>query len=66
MWISQQMKEKLPVKVRVEMRNKTIRDLYRKKYSMDEICRYVNVSKTTVFFAIRGRGKKKVDGKNNN
>jgi hypothetical protein len=29
-------------------------------YSMEQICRMENCSKTTVFFAIRGRSKKRV------
>lgn len=42
-----------------ELRNKEIRALYRIGYTMAEICKKVNVSKTTVFFAINGRGPKK-------
>lgn len=56
----------LPAKVRKELRDKDIRALYRKGYSMNEICAHKNVSKTTVFFAIRGRSKKRSAEKINN
>jgi orotate phosphoribosyltransferase-like protein len=38
---------------------KRTRDLYKLGWSMDEISKMLNISKTTVFFAIRGRSKKK-------
>lgn len=49
---------RLPIKVRKQLRNQEIKALYRKGYSMDEICAIQSVSKTTVFFAIKGRSKK--------
>lgn len=59
------MKEiRLPIKVRKELRDKEIKALYRKGFSMNEICAIQNVSKTTVFFAINGRAKKKSAEKN--
>lgn len=51
----------IPVKERNRIRNKEIRALYRIGYTMKEICLKLNVSKTTVFYAInrpKGRSKK--------
>ena len=62
----------IPIKVRKQIRNDKIKTLYRKGFSMDEICMTEGVSKTTVFFAINGRSKKKltkiskINNKNNN
>ena len=57
------MKDILPRKTiqkyRKEQKNKEIKALYRKGYSMNEICAIQSVSKTTVFFAINGRSKKR-------
>lgn len=50
---------KIPRKERIKIRNKRIKALYRAGFSMAEICADQNVSKTTVFFAIKGRSKKK-------
>lgn len=41
-----------------EILYKKIRDLYALKYSYEEICSMLDISKTTVFFAIKGRAKK--------
>lgn len=49
----------VPLKERLQIRNKKIRELHKIGYSMEEICKMVNCSKTTVFFAIKGRPKKK-------
>lgn len=51
--------ERLPIKERVELRNKKIRDLHRLNYSTEEISSILNVSRTTIFFVINGRTKKK-------
>lgn len=40
-----------------------IRALYRAGLSMDAICRVTNSSKTTVFFAIKGRSNKAVENR---
>lgn len=53
----------IPVKERLRLRNKEIRLLYYKMgYSMEQISLKLNVSKTAIFYAIKGRdtGKKKV------
>ena len=49
----------VPLKERIKIRNKKIKDLYKIGYSGDEICEMTKLSKTTVFFAINGRSKKK-------
>lgn len=49
----------IPIKVRKQLRNDKIKTLYKKGFSMDEICMAEGVSKTTVFFAINGRSSKK-------
>lgn len=59
----------IPAKERVKLRTKKIRALYGIGYSMDQICEEMKklgqgVSKTTVFFAIKGRNKKKGGRKN--
>jgi len=51
--------ERVPLKEVRELQFKKIRELYRSKWSYEEICKFMNVSKTTVFFAVRGRPKKK-------
>lgn len=43
-----------------ELRNKEIRALYRIGYTYEEISRKLNVSRTTIFFAIKGRNKYKI------
>lgn len=53
----------VPLKDRIKFRNRKIRSLYKLGYSMEQICAEMNklgqgVSKTTVFFAIKGRSKK--------
>ena len=55
-----------PVSERVKIRTKKIRSLYRAGYSMDEICKMESHSKTTVFFAIKGRSSNTGEIKNNN
>lgn len=40
-----------------ELRNKEIRALYRIGYTYEEIAKKLNVSRTTIFFAIKGRYK---------
>jgi len=53
-------KQIIPVKIRKELRNKEIRALYRIGYTMEEICKKLDVSKTTVFFAVnKGRRSSK-------
>lgn len=44
----------IPLKEQRRLRNARIKSLYRQGHSMDDICRVLNVSKTTVFFAING------------
>ncbi len=46
-----------------ELRNKEIRALYKLGYTMEQICKKVDASKTTVFFALRGRAPKKKSSK---
>lgn len=63
--------EDLPMKVRIqkrrEARDKKIRKLYFiDRWSMDEICVKEGHSKTTVFFAIKGRSSNKIKNNNNN
>lgn len=48
----------LPIKEKKNIRDEKIRMLYKRGYSMDDICVMEQVSKTTVFFAIQGRSKK--------
>ena len=43
-----------------EIRNKRIREFYKMDYTMEQICKIVGCSKTTVFYAIKGRAKKKM------
>lgn len=50
----------IPIRERKRLRDKEIRALYKLGYSMDQICLKLNLSKTTVFFAIKGRGKRSV------
>lgn len=59
---------RIPSSERKLLRNARIRALWAikdsngdRKYTQDEICKIENVSKTTVFFAIRGRSKKIVE-----
>ena len=49
---------KIPRKDAKEILYGKIRDLYKLKYSYEEISDMLDVSKTTVFFAIKGRAKK--------
>ena len=42
-------------KDRRELKYRRIKDLHRLGYSMADICLIENVSKTTVFFALKGR-----------
>lgn len=49
---------KIPYKDAKEILYKKIRDLHRLDYNYEEICRLLDVSKTTVFFAIKGRARK--------
>lgn len=51
--------EIIPVKIRREVRDKKIRALFRAGYTMEAICKMEGHSKTTVFFAIKGRSKVK-------
>lgn len=48
----------IPRKERIRLRNKKIKELYKIGYDLPEICKLAKVSKTTAFFAIRGRSKK--------
>ena len=48
----------IPRKEAKEILYKKIRDLSKLNYSYEEICKMLDISKTTVFFAIRGRSKK--------
>lgn len=48
----------IPRKERVRIRNEKIKGLYKLGYDINEICKLAKVSKTTAFFAIRGRSKK--------
>lgn len=48
----------IPLKEQRRLRNARIKSLYRQGQSMNDICRVLNVSKTTVFFAIHGPKKK--------
>ncbi len=50
----------IPAQELKERRDKKIKQLFKEGYSMKEICSIVGCSKTTVFFAIKGRAKKKV------
>lgn len=51
--------KRIPFKERKIIRDTKIRSLYKKGYSMDQICKMENASKTTVFFAVnQGRSKK--------
>ncbi len=43
-----------------ELRNKEIRALYKIGYTYEEIAKKLNVSRTTIFFAIKGRAPKKL------
>ena len=51
----------LPVKVKKAIRNAKIRELYKAGYTLEDICKTEKVSKTTAFFAVRGRSKKAVE-----
>lgn len=44
--------EEVPNRKWAAIRNDKIRGLYRDGFSMDDICKKLSVSKTTVFFAI--------------
>ncbi len=44
-----------PRKKLLRKRNASIRSLYKKGYSMREVAIYLGHSKSTVFYAIRGR-----------
>lgn len=48
----------IPLKEQRRIRDARIRALSKSGYSMNEICRVLNVSKTTVFFAVNGKKKK--------
>lgn len=52
----------IPLVEQRRLRAKRIKSLYRQGKSMDEICRVLHVSKTTVFFAINR--PKKLSSKN--
>lgn len=53
--------EIIPIKERKKLRDREIRSMYRLGYSMNQICAKLNLSKTTVFFAVnKGRVKKVV------
>ena len=47
----------VPIKEQKEIRNEKIREFFKMGYTMAQICKLVNCSQTTVFFAIRGRKK---------
>ena len=49
----------IPLKELKKLRNKKIVALYRSGFSMDEVAREMQISKTTVFFAVNGRWTKK-------
>lgn len=53
----------IPLKEQRRLRNARIKSLYSSGFSMNEICRVLNVSKTTVFFAVN-RPKKAKSRKN--
>lgn len=60
----------IPIKERKRIRDEKIRSLHAQHYSQNEIVAEMSklgmgVSKTTVFFAIKGRSKKKSGDKNN-
>ena len=46
-------------KERKDLRDKKIRDMNKLGYTMDQICRFLSVSKTTVFFAINKSNRSK-------
>lgn len=48
----------LPKKERTAILYKKIKYLHKRGYSYSEISRFFNVSKTTVFVALKGRRKK--------
>jgi len=48
----------VPIKERIKIRNKKIKDLSKIGYCLDEICAMTKLSRTAVFYAIRGRSKK--------
>ncbi len=55
--------ENIPLKEKLNIRNKKIKAFYRMGFSMDQVCIEMKklgyiVSKTTVFFALNGRSKK--------
>lgn len=47
----------IPMKDKKSILDKKIRDLSKLGYAYEEISRLLNVSKTTVFYAIKGRKK---------
>lgn len=51
--------DKIPVADKKKILEKKIRDLYRLKYNMDEISGLLSVSKSTVFYALKGRTSSK-------
>lgn len=53
----------IPSKERRKLRDRKIRALHRLGYSMDQICMEMNVSKTTVFFAVNPDGRSKTKTK---
>lgn len=52
-------KPNLPATETKKLLKKKIRDLNKLNYNMDEIARLLNVSKTTVFYTLKGRTNKK-------
>ena len=48
----------IPLKEQRRLRVKRIKALYASGYSMDEVCKVLGVSKTTVFFAVKRRKAK--------
>ena len=59
--------ERVPYKIRREIRDKEIRALYKTgNYSYDDIAHKVGVSKSTIFFAINGRWTKKAKERRQN
>jgi len=48
----------IPIREQKRLRDKEVRALYRAGFSMNQICEKMGLSKTTVFFAVKGRIKK--------
>lgn len=56
----------IPPKERKRLLYREIKALYKIGYTMEQISLKLNVSKTTVFFAVKGRSKKSVVSRNKN